>query len=220
MRRRAARRDRPARHRRPPWARRSRLPTPTLPVVRRSRRGDGRCRGSTRVAQLRSDGVVNRLVTVDYSANGGLDDQWYQEGCFELADDEALVLEARLPTRTCRALSLSLTDAVLLHHRLGERAEQPQPPPSGDRRRRRAAGRGGDRRSRRPQLARHHRSPFRRRSSAAGRGAARAPRSPSNGCRRPRSISCFPSARRASRPNSAPATIRARQVGVQLRSRW
>jgi hypothetical protein len=65
--------------------------------------------GLARVAQLRSDGVVNQLVTVDYSANGGLDDQWYQEGCFELADDEALVLEARLPP-DLRARSLSLTD--------------------------------------------------------------------------------------------------------------
>ena len=65
--------------------------------------------GLTRVAQLRADDVVNRLVTVDYSANGGLDDQWYQEGCFELRDDEALVLEARLPT-DLRAFSLSLTD--------------------------------------------------------------------------------------------------------------
>jgi hypothetical protein len=65
--------------------------------------------GLTRVAQLRADGVVNRLVGVDYSANGGLGDQWYQEGCFALADGEALVVEARLPPGL-RAFSLSLTD--------------------------------------------------------------------------------------------------------------
>ena len=65
--------------------------------------------GLQRVAQLRADDVVNRLVTVDYSANGGLDDQWYQEGCFALADDEALVIEARMPDGV-RAFSLSLTD--------------------------------------------------------------------------------------------------------------
>ena len=47
--------------------------------------------GVNRVAPLRADDVVNRLVTVDYSATGGgLDDQWYQEGCFALADDEVL----------------------------------------------------------------------------------------------------------------------------------
>jgi hypothetical protein len=65
--------------------------------------------GINRVAQLRAGGVVNRLTTVDYSANGGLDDQWYQEGCFDLADDDVLVVEARLPTGL-RAFSLSLTD--------------------------------------------------------------------------------------------------------------
>ena len=65
--------------------------------------------GLARAAQLRADGVVNRLDTIDYSANGGLEDQWYQEGCFELTDDDALVVEARLPP-DLRAFSLSLTD--------------------------------------------------------------------------------------------------------------
>jgi hypothetical protein len=66
--------------------------------------------GISRVAQLRSEGVVNRVVTVDYSGGGGLEDQWYQEGCFELAEDEALVIEAHLLAE-CRGFSLSLTDA-------------------------------------------------------------------------------------------------------------
>ena len=65
--------------------------------------------GLARVAQLRADDVVNRLVTVDYSANGGLGDQWYQEGLFALAGDDTLVVEAQLPP-DLRALSLSLTD--------------------------------------------------------------------------------------------------------------
>jgi hypothetical protein len=65
--------------------------------------------GLRRVRELRNQGVTNRLVAVDYSSNGGLDDQWYQEGCFSLADGEVLVLEARLPAE-CRAFSLSLTD--------------------------------------------------------------------------------------------------------------
>ncbi len=66
--------------------------------------------GSNRVAQLRSEGVVNRVVTVDYSGGGGLQDQWYQEGCFQLEGDEALLVEAHLVDE-CRGFSLSLTDA-------------------------------------------------------------------------------------------------------------
>ena len=66
--------------------------------------------GVNRVAALRADDVVNRLVTVDYAGTGGaLDDQWYQEGCFALGDDEVLVLETPLDP-DCRAFSLALTD--------------------------------------------------------------------------------------------------------------
>ena len=65
--------------------------------------------GLNRVAALRSEGVVNRLTIVDYSANGGLGDQWYHEGCFALGDGEVLVLEAR-PSPEVRAFSLALTD--------------------------------------------------------------------------------------------------------------
>jgi hypothetical protein len=66
--------------------------------------------GITRVDQLRSDGIVNQVVTVDYSGGGGLQDQWYQEGCFQLHEDEALVVEVQL-REGCRGFSLSLTDA-------------------------------------------------------------------------------------------------------------
>lgn len=68
--------------------------------------------GVNRVVRLRDDGVVNRVVTVDYSATGGgLDDQWYQEGCFALEAGEALLVEAR-GAAECTAFSLSLTDAA------------------------------------------------------------------------------------------------------------
>jgi hypothetical protein len=68
--------------------------------------------GVNRVAALRDDDVVNQLVTVDYSGTGGgLDDQWYQEGCFALDDDEALLIETRSDPE-CRAFSLSLTDSL------------------------------------------------------------------------------------------------------------
>jgi hypothetical protein len=66
--------------------------------------------GINRVVQLRTDEIVNRVVTVDYSGGGGLHDQWYQEGCFELEDDEALLIEVHV-LETCRGFSLSLTDA-------------------------------------------------------------------------------------------------------------
>jgi hypothetical protein len=68
--------------------------------------------GVNRVAKLRADGAVNALTTVDYSATGGgLADQWYQEGCFDLVEGEALLVETTLDP-SCRAFSLSLTDAA------------------------------------------------------------------------------------------------------------
>ena len=66
--------------------------------------------GVNRVNQLSADDVVNRVVEVDYSANGGLATQWYQEGCFSLENEQVLLVEAPIP-RGCIAFSLSLTDA-------------------------------------------------------------------------------------------------------------
>lgn len=65
--------------------------------------------GINRVADLRAQEVVNRLVRIDYSANGGLDNQWYFEGCFSLGPDEVLLVETPLPSG-CTRFSLSLTD--------------------------------------------------------------------------------------------------------------
>jgi hypothetical protein len=65
--------------------------------------------GVRRVQQLRADNVVNALVEVDYSANGGLARQYYHEGCFELADGEALLVEAQL-SPDIESFSISLTD--------------------------------------------------------------------------------------------------------------
>jgi hypothetical protein len=65
--------------------------------------------GVNRVRKLKEEGAVNRLVEVDYSANGGLVTQWYQEGCFDLGAGEALLLEAR-PAVGCETFSFSLTD--------------------------------------------------------------------------------------------------------------
>jgi hypothetical protein len=61
--------------------------------------------------QLRDDGVVNRVALVDYSANGGLADQWYHEGLFDFNEHAALLVEASLPLG-CDSFSLSLTDRM------------------------------------------------------------------------------------------------------------
>jgi hypothetical protein len=66
--------------------------------------------GVKRVTGLLSEGIVNGVATVDYSGDGGIADQWYQEGCFALEDDGALVVEVSL-SEACREFSLSLTDA-------------------------------------------------------------------------------------------------------------
>jgi hypothetical protein len=65
--------------------------------------------GPARLEQLRSTTPVNSLVGVDYSASGGLGDQWYQEGYFELADDQVLLIEAPLDPEV-RSWSVALTD--------------------------------------------------------------------------------------------------------------
>ena len=67
--------------------------------------------GVNRITDLRENGIVNRLVAVDYSQNGGRVDQWYHEGCFSLGDDEVLLVEAQLRPG-CRTFSLSLTDPL------------------------------------------------------------------------------------------------------------
>ena len=68
--------------------------------------------GVKRVGDLRAEGVVNRLAVVDYSQSGGRADQWYHEGCFSLREDEVLLIEAHLRPG-CRGFSLSLTDPLL-----------------------------------------------------------------------------------------------------------
>ena len=67
--------------------------------------------GIRRVDQLTAEGVVNALTGVDFSNNGGLPNQWYQEGVFDLDVDTALLLETKLP-EGCEYLSLSLTDRL------------------------------------------------------------------------------------------------------------
>lgn len=62
-----------------------------------------------RPAKLRAEGYVNRLKGVDFSHLGGLAGQSYYEGAYDLADDEALIVETPLPAH-CRYRSLILTN--------------------------------------------------------------------------------------------------------------
>ena len=67
--------------------------------------------GMRKLSGLRAGGFVNSVTSVDYSAGGGLTGQWYHEGVFELAQGQALVVEAGLSSGVA-TLSLALTDAL------------------------------------------------------------------------------------------------------------
>jgi hypothetical protein len=69
--------------------------------------------GIHHVDELVAEGFVNRLKTVDYGASGGMPLQWYHEGLFDVGEDEALMVEARLPAG-CDYFSWSLTDRMLV----------------------------------------------------------------------------------------------------------
>lgn len=63
------------------------------------------------VEKLRHDGYVNKLKMVDISQLGGLAGQAYYEGAYDLAPDEALIVEVKPPAR-CQYRSLIATNEV------------------------------------------------------------------------------------------------------------
>jgi hypothetical protein len=64
------------------------------------------------VDKLRQEGYVNsRFKEFDVSMNGGLVGQFYYETVYELADDEALIIESPVPER-CPYRSLILTNEI------------------------------------------------------------------------------------------------------------
>ena len=63
------------------------------------------------VAKLRADGFVNKVKILDVSSGGGLVGQFYYEGAYDLADDEALIVESAVP-KVCRYRSLILTNDI------------------------------------------------------------------------------------------------------------
>jgi hypothetical protein len=64
-----------------------------------------------RPQKLRAEGYVNKLKDVDFSQQGGLTGQFYYEGVYELKDDEALIVETKLP-ESCAYRSLILTNEI------------------------------------------------------------------------------------------------------------
>ena len=63
------------------------------------------------VEKLRAEGYVNRLKVFDVSKMGGLKGQFYYEGAYDLADDEALIVSAKAPAR-CLYRSIILTNSI------------------------------------------------------------------------------------------------------------
>lgn len=61
------------------------------------------------VEKLRSDGYINRFKVLDLSKMAGLAGQFYYEGAYEIAPDEALIVEAKVPA-VCQYWSLILTN--------------------------------------------------------------------------------------------------------------
>ncbi len=64
-----------------------------------------------RPQKLRAEGFLNKLKGVDLSHMGGLAGQFYYEGAYQLADDEALIVETPLPEK-CAYRSMILTNDV------------------------------------------------------------------------------------------------------------
>ena len=63
------------------------------------------------VEKLRQQGLINALRVYDLSQTGGLASQFYYEGTYELADDEALLVEVEAPTQSVYR-SLILTNPL------------------------------------------------------------------------------------------------------------
>jgi hypothetical protein len=63
------------------------------------------------VEQLRRQGYVNKLKVFDPSQIGGLAGQFYYEGAYDLRDDEALIVEAKVPSK-CVYRSIILTNEI------------------------------------------------------------------------------------------------------------
>ena len=64
-----------------------------------------------RGVKLRDEGYINKLKVSDMSQSGALAGQFYYEGAYDLADNEALIIEAKVPAK-CHYSSILLTNAI------------------------------------------------------------------------------------------------------------
>ncbi|MFT3931109.1 MAG: hypothetical protein QM709_12525 [Spongiibacteraceae bacterium] len=64
-----------------------------------------------RVEQLRQEGYLNKLKPFDMTSSGGLVGQYYYEGPYDIGDDEALIIEAKVPD-VCGYYSVILTNEI------------------------------------------------------------------------------------------------------------
>lgn len=63
------------------------------------------------IEKLRQQGYVNKLKVLDVSQIGGLKGQSYYEGAYDLAEDEVLLIEMKVPT-TCLYRSIILVNEI------------------------------------------------------------------------------------------------------------
>jgi Protein of unknown function (DUF1214) len=69
------------------------------------------CTFPDHVEKLRQEGYINRLKVFDVSQMVGLNRQHYYEGAYDLEDDEALIVEAKVPDKV-KYWSLILTNDI------------------------------------------------------------------------------------------------------------
>jgi Protein of unknown function (DUF1214) len=69
------------------------------------------CTFPDHVEKLRQEGYINRLKVFDVSQMVGLNRQHYYEGAYDLKDDEALIVEAKVPDKV-KYWSLILTNDI------------------------------------------------------------------------------------------------------------
>jgi hypothetical protein len=98
--------DAPVEAPRPPaavlQARLARLPTATAAIT---------LLFAGHVEQLQQKGYLNKFLGTDFSQLGGLKGQFYYEGAYHLRDDQALLVEAKIPAK-CKYYSILLTDEL------------------------------------------------------------------------------------------------------------
>lgn len=87
------------------------------------------------IEKLRQQGYINKLKVLELAQMGGLAGQSYYEGAYELEDDEALLIEAKVPA-TCLYRSVILVNEIhetidWINNHSSLNGSQAQPDPDG-----------------------------------------------------------------------------------------